>query len=549
MGTIALLHLLPESIAKGGIISLVLVILGLTLPHILEKITRKSHKLQGLFFLFLSLVVHTILENAGLSTLTEESHLGVAIILHNFPVGLIVFSKFQEAKGSKIAFLVILSILISALIGFFGGEGINKFENDNFHYYLEAFIAATLLHVVFEHKTSHDHSHHNHAHHHEENKSHEKATSPLKKLKWGASLGALLGLFSVVRFVGQPDLLNSNASSLPFLETFLSMSLESAPALLLAYFLSGFFRFLLNPSNMEWMQKGGGLMQSIKGVLFGLPLPICSCGVLPLYKTLVTRGVPPTAAMGFLIATPELGLDAILLSLPLLGRDMAFIRFFAAFFVAVFVAFLVGRFTKQKVCTAPVEEKKSVQFSEKIILGFRYGFIDLFDHTMPWVILGLFLASVAEPLLGYELLHELPDFWQVPLFTLIGIPMYVCASGATPIAAIAIHKGISAGSALAFLIAGPATNITTFGILSNLHGKRIALFFGLAVIFVAMLVGWTVDSIPLSRERELHSISGEHNSIFQWISLGILFLLFAGSVLRLGPRGILKQITEPIHVH
>jgi len=535
VGSISLIHLIPESIEKGGFISFLLIILGLVLPSILKKITHHSHQFHELLFLFISFILHTILESAGISTLTKESHLAPAIILHNFPVGLILFATFQETKGTKLASLVMFAIVAAAVFGFLGGEKISEIGNKSFHYYLEAFIAATLLHLIFEKPYFQKHSH-------------EKI--PLfhfKDLYLLETLGATFGILFVVYFVGQPNELNSNSTSLTFLDTFINLSLESAPALLAAYLLSGLIKFFLTPSSLEWMKQGNQFLLSLKGVVFGLPLPICSCGVIPLYRTLITQGVPASASIGFLIATPELGLDAILLSLPLLGKEMMFARLLAAFVVAVFVAYLLGKWIPPVSCNTIFRKQQEISFFERLKLGLRYGFVDLLDHTMPWILLGLLLASILEPIFGYEVLNKFPSFLQVPLFAILAVPIYVCASGATPIAAIAIHKGISLGAALAFLISGPATNLTTFGVLSQLHGKKIAFLFGLSVTFFSIFLGWIVDFILVSKPTEIHKISLEQYGILQWISLVILACLFLSSLLRKGPRGVLKQITEPIH--
>ena len=103
-------------------------------------------------------------------------------------------------------------------------------------------------------------------------------------------------------------------------ELFWGMALESAPALLLAYFAGGLIGTLMPAASIRWMRKGAPLTRSVKGVAVGLPLPICTCGVLPLYRSLIKKGAPATAAMAFLIATPELGIDALLISIPLLRR-------------------------------------------------------------------------------------------------------------------------------------------------------------------------------------------------------------------------------------
>ena len=119
---------------------------------------------------------------------------------------------------------------------------------------------------------------------------------------------------------------------------------------------------------------------------------------------------------------------------------------------ALVVGAMVGR---SEPCEVHQESAVELPLKERLREGLRFGLVELFDHTMPWVLAGLLIAAWVEPILGHGLFQQVPTVLQVPLFALIGIPLYVCASGATPIAAIAIHKGISPGAGLAFLLAGP----------------------------------------------------------------------------------------------
>jgi hypothetical protein len=186
--------------------------------------------------------------------------------------------------------------------------------------------------------------------------------------------------------------------------------LESAPALLLGYALAGVVPFLLTPTRTTALGRGGKFMQSLRGVAFGLPLPVCSCGVLPIYESLIRRGAPPAAAMAFFVATPELGLDAVLLSVPLLGSSLTIARIVAAFVVAVLVALIVGRhFDNNSAIEAEEAVAESGEgWSARVKAGLRFGFVEVFDHTMPWIALGIVIAALAEPLLSHGALASVP---------------------------------------------------------------------------------------------------------------------------------------------
>ncbi|MEC7984185.1 MAG: permease, partial [Myxococcota bacterium] len=411
-----------------------------------------------------------------------------------------------------------------------------------------------------EHVDAHHDNNHYNNHDNNQKSSIEKRPEPIRierhvhqmnsQTLWaalGAFLGAIVIAFTFVASVEH----GHGEGSRTFVETFLELAVESAPALFVAYLLAGIVSATLTAKHSQWLKRGGSVRQSLQGVLFGLPLPICSCGVLPLYETLVKRGVPATAAMGFLIATPELGIDAILLSIPLLGGEMTIARLVSAFLVALIVAVVLGR-SVQRTSPERLPEIKQEEGSlvERLKTGLHFGLFELFDHTMPWILMGLAVAAWLDPILGSGLLAGVPSYIQVPMFALIGIPLYVCASGATPIAAIAIYNGISPGAALAFLLAGPATNITTFGVLTGLHSKKTAISFGVLVTFLAILTGWSIDWLTIQTQGEIYEHSYDSHSIFAFLAMALLGLMFVGSVLRQGPRGMLEQVIHPMeHQH
>ena len=122
-------------------------------------------------------------------------------------------------------------------------------------------------------------------------------------------------------------------------------------------------------------------------------------------------------------------------------------------------------------------------------------------------------------------------------------------SGATPLAAIAVHKGLSAGAAVAFLLAGPSTNLTTFGVLAALHGRAVALRFGLTLTGVAILVGWGVDLAGVQVPDAVHAAHAEEASALAVVAGGALLALAVASLFRQGPRGALDAVLSPVHDH
>ncbi len=591
VGGISALHLLPESIVQGGLPAVAFGLMGALAPVFTERVANRLGTAVGTLILIVGLLPHAALESAALGAAAPEQALGVgaAVAAHRLPVGLVLFALARERFGAVAGWAAVGSLCVATLVGFEGGEAVAGGLSSAGYAWLQALVAGALLHVAASHSWSggggeeghhhhhhhhgvpgwegHDHGHgcdhdhgddhghghghgcdhghgsdHDHHHGHAGHDDHHHHGSG--ETRW-ATAGAIVGAGLLALALGAGDHAHQVGSAPGMLETLAALALEAAPALLVAYVLAGLLSGAITAARARWLDRGGASAQALKGVAFGLPLPICSCGVLPVYKALIRRGVPATAAIAFLVATPELGLDAILLSIPLLGMSLTASRLVAAFLLAVVVALIVGRMVPAQPLPVVDHAAPKRPRSERLREGLRYGLVELVDHTMPWILAGLVIAAWAEPLLAHELLASVPPALQVPLFAVIGIPLYVCASGATPVAAIAIHKGIGAGAALAFLLAGPATNVTTFGVLSKLHGRKVAIVFGAAVTLAAVVAGLAVDQLPFKVLPDLHGHEHE-GRLLNLISLAGLGLLLLASLLRQGPRGLVAQIVDSV---
>lgn len=604
VGGICLFHLLPHAIDRGGVLAVVAGLAGVVMPLGLQRVGAGLAK-TWTAAAFGLLAMHALFEGAALAVVTTGRvglPLGLAVAAHRLPVGLAVYTA--GARGGDWRGWAAVGVLMLATVaGFAVGAPLAGAGTDQAHGIFEALVAGVLLHIVFEvpatksrvqkdvlgdaqpadaprepmhgahehsahEHSAHDHSAHDHSAHDHSAHDHGAPAAPAAAHDHGAhshggvhghhhptdagrwsAWGALLGLIlvGVVTAIGSdPD---HGGGVEDHLATFFSLAMESAPALLIGYVLAGLITAFMPQGGASWMGGGSRLSQALRGVAFGLPLPVCSCGVLPLYESLVRRGVPAAAAVAFLVATPELGLDAVLLSVPLLGVPLTIARVLGAFLIALLVALLVSPSAESSAPAPSPAPALLDPVGVRLRRGLNYGLVELVDHTLPWVLLGLGVAAVAAPLLGHPALQQLPSYVQVPLFALIGIPIYVCASGATPVAAVAVQQGVSAGAALALLIAGPATNVTTFGVLSALHGRRMALRFGLAVVVLAIVAGWTVDAVGVSVPANVGAGAGEHWSLASWASLVGLALLTLASLRRQGPRGLLGQIVAPFQGH
>lgn len=529
-----LLELFPSAFAVGGPLAVAAAVLGVFLPPLLDRWFGDIHgRVHGtmLWLAMAGLAIHAMLDGAAL--LSADAHAGdhhhgdllaLGVILHRIPIGLTIWWAVRPSRG-RVAALAIIGVLAAAtVVGFWGSQPLLGALPLEALAVFQALVAGSLLHVVFGHQPS-------------------GMKALLEPRKGYSTLGAGLAIALLAAVVhahpseGTPEVLSAS-------ETFLTLALESAPALVLAFAGSGLLRGLLERASTGWLDGGSSLRQASKGVAFGLPLPICSCGVLPVYQTLVSRGAPVAAALAFLVATPELGLDALLVTVPLLGWELALARLIAATVVALAVAVVVGRGVPRKEVVAPPSDRPTeTGWGERLAEGLRFGFGELADHIGPWILVGLMAAALLEPMLADDWLAALPAGLDVPVAALVGLPGYVCASGATPLAAILMHKGLSAGGAIAFLLTGPATNVTTFAVLSGLHGRRFALAFAAGVTVAAVAMGMIVNvALGDHPALPLHEQAAEGGSLLEAIALGLLGLVMASSVWRQGPRGFIGQI-------
>jgi uncharacterized membrane protein YraQ (UPF0718 family) len=462
--------------------------------------------------------------------------LPLAIVLHSIPVGMAVWWLLAPHFGATLPVVALAAMALGTVVGYRFGAPINALLGAEAWAWFQSFVAGTILHVIFG--RPHLHGAEDPTHEHRE----QLPVAPMVRYEGFGNLLALAAL-TVISLIHA-----SAAAESAVLDRFMDLALESAPALLLAYVIGGFLYGELPAPLLRWLSAGGRFSQALRGTAVGLPLPICSCSALPLYHSLSRRGVAPASALAFLIAAPEVGLTALLVSLPLLGVEMTLVRVAAAAVLAAFVGYVVAGWARPSPLTAAgapgcAHDHDHGAPSSRWRRVARAGLVDLVDGTAPWIILGLVIAAVAEPLLMQMLWTHWPDALEVAVFALLGMPIFVCAAGATPLIAVLLAAGVSPGAALAFLLTGPATNVSTFGVLRRLHGGRMAWIFAVVTAVGAVGIGLAVNLLPLSAPREV-AAAHEPASLFEQVCLVLLGLLYAASLLRRGGRAFLAELAD-----
>lgn len=288
----------------------------------------------------------------------------------------------------------------------------------------------------------------------------------------------------------------------------LSVALSAAPWLLLGLFIAGLIKAWLPERLLQRWMGGQGLGSISRAAVIGMPLPLCSCGAIPTALTLHRGGAGRGPTTSFLISTPGVGVDSVLLTSVLLGPFMAGMRVLGALVTAITTGLLVG-LTQPQTQTAAKPESRScctstnsgcgsseAKTSEPIGFsnGLRYAFSDLLDDISVWVFAGLLLAGVLVTLVPPATLSGLSGgLLPLMLMAVIGIPLYICAAAATPIAAGLLLTGISPGMALVFLLAGPITSLATLGLLRREFGTQALLIYLGSILLVTVTLGWLLD--------------------------------------------------------
>ena len=317
-----------------------------------------------------------------------------------------------------------------------------------------------------------------------------------------------------------------------------------APWLLIGFFLAGVVSVLLP---REWAVRTMGQAKGWRGVLnavlIGVPLPICSCGVLPLTTGLRKAGAGKGAVAGFLISTPQTGIDSILATYALIGPAFAIARPLAAFATGLVGGVAVNALTRGETDTVPeTSEKKSChccnchqhkhsdapQGTNVFVQILRTGFGELLGEIARPFAVGLMISAIVTafvPTNFFATAFGGNDWLAMPTMVLIGFPMYVCSTASIPIAASLMAKGLTPGAAFVFLMVGPAINAASLATVSKLIGTRATVAYALVIALGAIACGIGINALPSDLlPRIAEADTAENISWFEHAAAGILVL-------------------------
>ena len=320
---------------------------------------------------------------------------------------------------------------------------------------------------------------------------------------------------------------------------FYHLFVESAPFLLLGMFVAGVINQLIPK---KWIEKTLGSNNSrssrsiINAAFIGAPIPLCSCSVIPVAISIRRSGASKASTASFLVSTPETGVDSIGITYALLGPIMAVVRPICAVISAIVTGFMVLLFSDNaqykstehegsKFAHSCCSKKHKTQISllSKVKTVFSYGYSTLLKDFMKWLLIGLFFAALIQTYVPATYLTQYGQgLFAMMLIVIVSIPMYICATASTPIAAGLLLSGISPGAALVFMLTGPATNIATLMVIKNELGKKELMIYLVSVILSALVCGLAVDGLFAYFNWELDiSLGGHHQMV------GVLYQICA----------------------
>ena len=342
-----------------------------------------------------------------------------------------------------------------------------------------------------------------------------------------------------------------------------------SPYLLLGFTLAGLMHAFLPSAIYNRYLSGRNFRSVLNAAILGIPLPLCSCGVIPTAMSLRKDGASKGATISFLIATPQTGVDSIIATYSLMGLPFALLRPLAALVTALFGGTLANYVDKNddkskaegvERCGCANEEKTT--FSKKIKTAARYAYIEMMQDIGRWLVLGLIVAgliTVFVPDSFFSLFADRP-FASMLMVLLFAIPMYLCATGSIPIAVALMLKGLSPGTALVLLMAGPAVNVASLLVIGKVMGRKSLFTYLFSIISCAILFGLSIDyllprewfTMPLAHIHSCHSCS--ELSYFNTVCTIVLAILLVNAFIQKYRRGTssaslvpLKQGDNPSH--
>ncbi|MEW5702478.1 MAG: SO_0444 family Cu/Zn efflux transporter [Candidatus Zixiibacteriota bacterium] len=323
-----------------------------------------------------------------------------------------------------------------------------------------------------------------------------------------------------------------------FLRETSRIALQMAPFIVLGLLAAIGVHALFPKGRIERILGRRGIGSTIKAALAGIPLPLCSCAVVPMALSLKKRGASDGATISFLVSTPETGLDSIAVTYALINPLMTILRPIAAFISAVCTGLLVELLPRRADKTVSAEVESCAVCGEdncetghswwsRLVGSFRYVLRDFFPDIANWLVLGMVISGALATVLPNDIFVRSGTLGQMAMVIGLGVPLYICASASTPIAAVLLAKGMTPGAALVFLLVGPATNIASWLAIARLLGRRQTVIYLAVLIVTSVALGLIVNAAFGSMDwtpKIAHFESPETFTVLHWVGAALLLV-------------------------
>jgi uncharacterized membrane protein YraQ (UPF0718 family)/copper chaperone CopZ len=327
-----------------------------------------------------------------------------------------------------------------------------------------------------------------------------------------------------------------------YIDELAGLLFDMAPWLMLGFLIAGLLHVFFPEGKVNWLLGKGNTRSVISAALLGVPLPLCSCGVIPAGVSLYKSGASKGSAVSFLISTPQTGVDSIMVTYSMLGMPFALIRPFIALITGIAGGIITNAFNKDKKATValPLQNGLSrTHTGNPFMRIFKYAFYDFLQDIAKWLVIGLLIAALIAVFVPDDFFVSTikSELLGMLIILLVSLPMYVCATSSVPIAAVLMMKGLSPGAALVFLMAGPASNAATVAVIGKALGKKTLVLYLATLTTGAILFGMLINYL-LPGKWFLNSMPGMHTGhhhelLPYWLHVfsGAALLLMVANVL------------------
>jgi uncharacterized membrane protein YraQ (UPF0718 family) len=335
-----------------------------------------------------------------------------------------------------------------------------------------------------------------------------------------------------------------------------------APWLLFGLVFAGLLKVYFPQKHIDKYLGKPNFKSAVNASVLGVPLPLCSCGVIPTGISFYKNGASKGAVNSFLISTPQTGVDSIFATYAMLGWPFAIIRPLVAFSTGILGGVLTNWLMKEKPKPEPVinpmfaglrpDVKKPAAVckdddcgcstppqkeAHSLIRAANYAFVELLQDIAKWLLLGFLAATLISVLLpdGFFTMFKGYGFIEILVVLAASVPLYICATGSIPIAAVLLMKGVSPGAALVFMMAGPATNVATITVIGKTMGKKSLLIYLGSIIggavFFGLLTNWLIPAdFILSKMTHNHGDGMAHEMLPQWVGITSSVILISSII-------------------